>query len=157
MKTDPGVAGCKEQLQGFATVGRVEGQTRNSRDSLQPRAVQPGCRAWAHSLRGSYALPWPLLVTFSDSLQLLRLSPSLTSSRKLFLISTPLSLRTSLLEQNCHGSISATHTGAAGALLLSLAHSIAKQRAQGSHCNPAPSCSLLSIHLGGALTSEGVL
>lgn len=106
---------------------------------------------------GSYALPWPLLVTFSDSLQLLRLSPSLTSSRKLFVISPPLSLRTSLLEQNCYGSISPTHTGAAGALLLSLAYSIAKQRAQGSHCNPAPSCSLLSIHLAGALTSEGVL
>lgn len=143
MKTDPGVAGCREQLQGFPTVGRVGGQTRNSLDSLQPSEVQPGCRAWAHSLRGSYTLSWPLLVTLSDALQLLRFSTSLASSRKLFMISPPLSLRASLLGQNCHGSISPTHTGAAGALLSSLAHSIAKLRAHGSHCNSAPSCSPL--------------
>ena len=152
-----GVAGCREQLQGFPTVRRVGGQTRNSLDSLQPSEVQPGCRAWAHSLRGSCALPWPLLVTFSDALQLLRFSTSLASSRKLFMISPPLSLRTSLLGQNCHGSISPTHTGASGALLSSLAHSIAKLRAHGSHCGSASSCSPLSIHLGGALASEGVL
>lgn len=87
----------------------------------------------------------------------LSLSQTLTSSRKLFVISPPLSLRTSLLEQNCHSAISPNHTGAAQALLLSLAHSIAKLQAHGSHCNSAPSCSLLSIHLGGALASEGVL
>lgn len=82
-------------------LGRVEGQARNSLDSLQSREVQPGtgCRALGvgSPSEGFLHPPWHLLVTFSDSLQPLRLSANLTSSRKLFMIGPSLNLRTSQL------------------------------------------------------------